>query len=164
MDDIPGVTIRNDIRPGDIGSLIRLHGMVYFEEFGYDLEFEKYVAQTFVEFLNMDSNDRKLWIVEMDGEVAGCIGVLIRSEENAQLRWLLLHPMVRGLGLAKVLIGKVIEYARERGCSSVHLLTENVLRDASRLYELFDFKIKEESEVRAKWGVRMRFQRYEKEL
>jgi hypothetical protein len=34
------------MRPGDIGEIIRLHGLLYPSEHGYSMEFEAYVART----------------------------------------------------------------------------------------------------------------------
>jgi len=164
MKDISGVAIRSEIRPGDIGSLIHLHGTIYFDEFGYDTEFETYVAKTFFDFMTGDMSGQRLWILEEDGEIVGCIGVAKRSEEQAQLRWLLLHPKVRGRGLGKMLIREVLDFAREQGYSTIFLLTEDILIDAARLYEKFGFEVTERSEEKLKWGRRMRYQRYERKI
>jgi N-acetylglutamate synthase-like GNAT family acetyltransferase len=107
---------------------------------------------------------QRLWIVEENGEIVGCIGIVRKSRGNAQLRWLLLHPRVRGRGLAKQLIQEALDYAKEEGYSSIFLLTESILADAARLYVKFGFRITEESEEKLKWGTRMKYQRYEREL
>ncbi|MGA1793808.1 MAG: GNAT family N-acetyltransferase [Thermoplasmatota archaeon] len=164
MTEIADVTIRNDIRPGDIGSLIKLHALIYYDEYGYDTEFEAYVAKTFFDFFTGDMSGQRLWIVEQGGEIVGCIGVAKKSDGKAQLRWLLLHPDVRGRGLAKDLIRKALDFAKERGFASIFLLTEDVLTDAAGLYDLFGFKLTEQAEEKLKWGRRMRYQRYEREL
>ena len=45
------VTIRNEIKPGDAGRLIALHGDLYKKECGYNSIFEGYVCKTFYEAL-----------------------------------------------------------------------------------------------------------------
>ena len=164
MTETPGITIRSDIRPGDIGSLIKLHALLYYDEFGYDTEFEAYVAKTFFDFFTADMSGQRLWIVEQEGEIAGCIGIAKKSEGKAQLRWLLLHPKVRGRGFAKKLIQEAIDFAKGYGYTSIFLLTEDVLTDAAGLYDLFGFTVTEQSEEKLKWGRRMRYQRYERKL
>ncbi|MFW3147218.1 MAG: GNAT family N-acetyltransferase [Thermoplasmatota archaeon] len=164
MDDVEGMMIRNDIRPGDAGCLIHLHGTVYFEEYGFDTIFESYVADTFAEFLRHESERKRLWIVEKDGRIVGCIGIMERSVEVAQLRWLLLHPDVRGRGLGRKLMEDAIDFAKGCGYSSIFLFTESILKDAARLYELYGFKLVEESQEQNKWGGRFTAQRYEKVL
>ena len=46
------IIIRNQLHPGDVGYVIHLHGSLYKKEYGYGLEFERYVAKGFVEFLD----------------------------------------------------------------------------------------------------------------
>ena len=42
------IIIRHHLRPGDIGYLSYLHGILYAEEYGFDLSFEVYVAEYLV--------------------------------------------------------------------------------------------------------------------
>lgn len=44
-------SIRTDLRAGDLGRLIALHGLVYTSEDGFGLAFEAFVAQTVAEYV-----------------------------------------------------------------------------------------------------------------
>ncbi|MFU8877488.1 MAG: hypothetical protein ACNA7E_05045, partial [Wenzhouxiangellaceae bacterium] len=45
-----GLSLRSELRAGDLGRLIALHGSVYDEWPGYGLKFEAFVARTIAEF------------------------------------------------------------------------------------------------------------------
>ena len=87
------VTIRHDLRPGDMGRVIAMHGVLYAEEFGFDHGFEAYVAETVAELgkLARPGLDR-LWIAESGGRLVGSIAILGRDDGAAQLRWFLVDP------------------------------------------------------------------------
>ena len=42
LDDI---SIRTELRPGDIGHVIGMHSALYGQEYGYGIQFETYVAK-----------------------------------------------------------------------------------------------------------------------
>ena len=94
-----GIAVRNDIRPGDIGSLVHLHGILYAKEYGWDATFEAYVAGPLSQFVLSHSDRERIWLVERSGEIRGSVAIVDASGGEAQLRWLLLHPDLRGLGL-----------------------------------------------------------------
>ena len=81
-----GVTIRCDLRPGDIGYLIYLHGILYAQEYGWDATFDAYVAGPLAEFAESRTDRGRIWIVEKDGTVAGSIAIVEVSQKQAQLR------------------------------------------------------------------------------
>ena len=71
------VHIRTELKPGDIGALIQLHGWVYANECGYNPVFEGYVCKTFYDLLQTYSTDKdRFWIVESDEEIVGSIAVI----------------------------------------------------------------------------------------
>lgn len=160
------ITIRNDIRPGDIDYLIDLHGRLYKDEYGFEEEFKEFVAGTFDDFLKTieEGSDRdKFWFVERDGEIVGSVAVVGHSDGLAQLRWLLIHPDIRGRGIGRKITAEALEFARKSGYSSIYLTTQDILKDAARLYDHFGFRIVDE-EPAEMWGWKMKAQRYELNL
>ena len=66
------------------------------------------------------------------------------SEGTAQLRWLLLHPEVRGHGIGRRLVEEALNFCRDAGYSSVFLWTVDTLPIAAKLYQSVGFKPIEE--------------------
>jgi N-acetylglutamate synthase-like GNAT family acetyltransferase len=64
----------------------------------------------------------RLWVVEVDGEVAA-IAALERHGDEALLRSLAVGPDHRGAGIGKALVAHVIEVAAGEDLREVHLLT-----------------------------------------
>ena len=85
------------------------------------------------------------------------------NDQQAQLRWLLLHPGIRGRGIGRGLIEKAIAFARRSGYSSIFLLTVDILPRAAGLYKSFGFKVTNETKV-GMWGREMIEQEYELRL
>jgi len=161
-----GITIRNDLQPGDIGGAIALHGIVYALEHGFDYTFEgAYVASTFVEFVESytPQNDR-LWVAENDDRIVGTIGIKGRSEEEAQLRWWLVHPTYRGFGLGRALLEDAIAFCQQRPYKTIYLLTVNDLHAAIHLYKALGFKKIDEKTHSNLWGRQITEERYDLSL
>ncbi len=147
-----GITIRSDFRPGDAGYLIYLHGWIYQKECGYDHGFEGYVCKTFYEFFENYSPDKdRIYIAEAEGKIIGAIAVVGHTAVKAQLRWFILHPDFRGLGLGSRLIGEAMAYLREKGYKDIFLYTTKDQQTAIRMYEKAGFQKVLEHETRM-WG------------
>jgi N-acetylglutamate synthase-like GNAT family acetyltransferase len=162
--DLPAnVHIRNDLKPGDIGYLTYLHGVIYATEYRWDHTFEAHVAGPLAEFARSHADRERIWIVEKDGTVAGSIAIVAASAEQAQLRWFLLHPDLRGQGIGRTLMQEAISFSRATGYSMVFLWTTSKLTAAARLYESFGFHIVEEV-THELWGATVTEQRYDLNL
>ncbi len=98
------VSIRNQLKPGDIGYIVYLHGIIYAQEYGWDYTFETYVAGPLAEFAKAPGERGRIWIVEKDEQVAGSVAIVEVSEREAQLRWMLLTADLRGYGLGRHLV------------------------------------------------------------
>jgi hypothetical protein len=79
------VTLRTDLRPGDIGWIIHRHGVLYAQEYGFDHTFEAYVAGPLAELVRSPSLRDRIWIAERDGRIAGCIAIVAADPQTAHL-------------------------------------------------------------------------------
>lgn len=151
-------TIRTDLRPGDIGTIVLQHGLIYARERGFDITFEAYVAGPLSQFVLSRTPRDCLWIAEQGGEFTGCIAIVGVNQEQAQLRWFLVDPSTRGSGLGKWLLNEAVAFAEKSGYKSVILWTESSLAPAAHLYRMAGFQ-KVESKP-GQWGVTVVEEKY----
>jgi N-acetylglutamate synthase-like GNAT family acetyltransferase len=154
------VLIREGLEPGDIGYILYLHGKLYHEEYGFNEEFETYVAGLLTEYMMKKGPRDRFWIVEDNGEIRGCVAIVEHLNLVAQMRFLLLHPDLRGKGIGKELVARAIEFAGKMGYSSIFLTTQDILEEAAGVYHHFGFELTEEK-TNEIWGIKARFQRYD---
>ncbi|MBY5951062.1 GNAT family N-acetyltransferase [Algoriphagus marincola] len=135
------ITIRNELKAGDLGQVAALHGRIYFEEHGFEMGFEAYVMESLLEFYRQyDPARDKVWVVEADGEMVGFLLLMHRQDEQAQLRYFILEKKYRGMGLGKKLMQEWIDFYKEKGYKGAFLYTTSGLDPAVSLYERFGFK------------------------
>jgi GNAT superfamily N-acetyltransferase len=147
--------IRHDLKPGDLGYLVYLHGILYAKEYGYDQTFEAYVARGLAEFIQSFSPDEdRIWLAETEGRIIGSIAIVGHSREAAQLRWFLVHPEYRGLGLGKEFLKKALRFCKQRKYETIFLWTTSELTEAGHLYTRFGFN-KTEEKTHLIWGKRV---------
>jgi N-acetylglutamate synthase-like GNAT family acetyltransferase len=160
-----GVQIRRDLRPGDLGKIVSFHGDVYGREYGVDGQFEAFVASSVAEAgrAGFPREREAVWIVERDGEFAGCLA-LTDDGDAGVVRWFVLDPSVRGRGLGRRLIDELVERARELGYQRLQLETFSLLTAAAHLYRSHGFEVVDE-DTGPRWGLaEITFQHYEAEL
>ena len=154
------VTIRDYLKPGDIGYVIYLHGKIYGEEYGYGLGFEGYVAESMSEFCQVFNPEKGgVWVCEHENRIVGFMA-LVNRDEQAQLRYFLLEKEYRGIGLGKQLMEAFMSRLKELDYRKAYLLTSDDLPAAAGLYRRYGFKLTEE-EPNDLFGKRVMLQRYE---
>jgi DNA-binding MarR family transcriptional regulator/GNAT superfamily N-acetyltransferase len=128
--------------PGDLGWIVERHGARYAAEYGWSDEFEAFVAGTVASYVaGRDPSREAVWIAEVDGERAGCVGCVRDDDETARLRWLLVEPPARGAGIGARLVDECLRFARRSGYRRITLWTYDVLADARRIYERAGFTL-----------------------
>lgn len=141
----PAKVILRDPRPGDYGTVISRHGVLYALERGWDERFEGFVAEVIGKYaIHHDPAKEKYWIAERAGQIVGSVYVVENAPGVAQLRCLLVEPAARGLGLGQRLVRECIEFARSVGYTTMILWTHDVLVSARRIYEGEGFTLIEE--------------------
>jgi peptidyl-dipeptidase Dcp len=139
------ITIRTELRPGDIGYIIYLHGKVYGEEYGFGIAFETYVAKGLCEFYSQyDPRKDRVWICEHKGRIVGFLLLMHREEDAAQLRYFILEAEYRGMGLGRRLMDLYMEHLRQAGYRSSFLWTTHEQLTAAALYRRYGFVLTEE--------------------
>lgn len=159
------IVIRTELRPGDIGDIVRMHGEIYAREYGLDATFEASVAEALGRLVGRGwpREGEGIWVAEADGERAGAIILSDEGRRLSRLRMFVLRPEYRGAGVGRRLLEALLARARDAGYDRIELDTFSELRAAARLYRDAGFK-RVRAERRPLWGRELEFERYELEL
>ena len=154
------VSIRTILQPGDIGLVIHMHGALYSREYHYGVQFETYVARGLCEFYEKyDPQRNRVWICEHKNKMIGFLLLMDRGE-SAQLRYFLIDPEYRGIGLGSRLMNLYLDFLRECGYQRSYLWTTHELSTAASIYKRVGFQLTEEKESTS-FGKPLREQRYD---
>src|SRR5215210_8227289 len=143
------ISIRTELRPGDLGYVIYLHGALYGREYGYGIQFENYVAKGLSEFYESYNPERsRVWVCEHNDRMIGFLLLMDRGPA-AQLRYFLIEPECRGIGLGSKLLKLYLDFLRECRYKESYLWTTHELATAASLYKRLGFQLTEEKESNA---------------
>lgn len=79
-------------------------------------------------------------IEDRQGNLLGTCGLYPMSAETVELRKMYFAKELRGRGMGKETLARMIEKARETGYKKIYLETASVLKEAVHLYEKFGFQ------------------------
>ncbi len=152
--------------PGVLGYITALHGVYFYENWGFDISFEVQVGKEVSEFITHFQEDRdELWVVSSGDTLAGC-AVIDGSQsvlQGARLRWFIVAPQFQGCGLGHALLDRAVEFCRKTGCHRIYLWTFEGLDRARSLFEGVGFKLCEEVETH-QWGRDLVAQKFELDI
>jgi GNAT superfamily N-acetyltransferase len=80
------------------------------------------------------------FLVRYQGQPVGCGGIQLFGSEYGELKRMYIRPAFRGLGLARRLIDRLAEHARDQGVIVLRLETGIHQHEAIRLYERMGFR------------------------
>ncbi len=159
--------LRSDLRPGDIGAVVAMHGVLYAREYGFDVTFEAYVSKPLAEFVLRAAEAaalrERIWLAEQDGRVVGSVAIVAESPSVAQLRWFLVDPEARGAGLGARLLAEAVAFSRAAAYERIILWTVSALSGAARLYAGAGFR-RVEAIPAHRWGADVVEEKYELSL
>ena len=133
--------------PGELGWAVQRNAALYAAEYGWDESYEALVARIVADYAaRADRKREAAWIAEVDGQPAGCVFCMRKTDEAAQLRLLLVEPNARGMGIGERLTAECIAFARRSGYRELVLWTNDVLHAARRIYQRAGFELADSRE------------------
>jgi len=144
----PGIRLRGDWRLGDADLIVDLHRRGYAGEGPrFATGFADYVRQTVEDAgLGQTGNASRVWFAERGGETLGCAAMIDRGTRG-QLRWVVLVPEARGLGVGKALFEAAMAHAAAQNWREVYLETTDGLAASMQLYLANGFATVSDQEV-----------------
>jgi DNA-binding MarR family transcriptional regulator/predicted GNAT family acetyltransferase len=143
----PAAVVLRPPEPGDLGWVVQANGALYAAQYGWDASYEALVARVVADYAERTQQPgpgprrEAGWIAEVEGERAGCVFCMRKSDTVAQLRLLLVEPRARGLGVGGRLVDECVSFARRAGYEQMVLWTNDVLHAARRIYQRAGFEL-----------------------
>jgi len=124
-------TIR-EIQPGDHGWVLERHAHLYDDDLaGHPSSRPSSPASSPSYLTDPDRERERGWVAELDGERAGAVYCVRKSDEVAQLRLLFVEDWARGKGIGGKLVDRCIRFARRKGYARMVLWTNSSLASAA---------------------------------
>lgn len=125
---------------------------------------KKYLTQGVLGLVDrFDPEKDCMFILECNGNPAGCVAITHAQENNAQFRYFFLEPELRGVGAGKRLLDTALNFCKEKGYKHVFLWTVSAQEAARSLYKKAGFEITETSE-NSDWGAPVVEERWDMDI
>jgi ribosomal protein S18 acetylase RimI-like enzyme len=156
--------IRRELRDSDLDAVAELHERLYTDEYGLDRRFSDTVRAS-IEACAARGWPAAggAWLVDRGDELRGCLALTHEGPGRGQVRWFLLAPELRGLGLGRRLLDELVAHARAERLRRLELTTFSALATAAHLYRGAGFRVVAARET-TEWGPPIVLQRYDLHL
>lgn len=156
------LSIRRDLRDGDVDAIAELHRRVYGSEYGLNDRFVEGVRRGLEAAARTGWPQRTgaVWLVDGDSALLGALGLTKEGGGMGKVRWFALDPSLRGRGLGRELIAELLHEARAAGLRTLVLETFSGLTAAAHIYRAAGFSVTWERPLQ-EWGPAVTFQQYE---
>lgn len=125
---------------------------------------KKYLTQGVLTLVDKFNSEKDcMFILECNGNPAGCVAITHTQKDSAQFRYFFLEPELRGLGAGRRLLDMALSFCEEKGYKHVFLWTVSTQEAARNLYKKAGFKITETSE-NLEWGVPVLEERWDLDI
>lgn len=125
---------------------------------------KKYLTQGVLALVDKFNPEKDcMFILECNGNPAGCVAITNTQEDHAQFRYFFLEPELRGLGAGQRLLDMALNFCKEKGYKHVFLWTVSAQETARNLYKKAGFKVTETSE-NSDWGVPVLEERWDLDI
>ena len=142
-----GFVIRDKLKPGDLGGLIQLYGLIIHQKFGSAEPFEYEFAKILTNFALGKGPREKIWVLEQEGQIRGSIFLVWSTEENAEIKYFFLHYDQRGREFEYQLLRSAHEFATSLGGKSIVTTPKLLEIGEVNIFDEFGFKKLEKSKV-----------------
>lgn len=151
---VPDVEVLQGYRSGVIASVAHLHATFYSQHYRFGAVFERKVATEISEFMGRIDNPMNMtFSAYLGDELLGSVS--IDSEDLGQstshLRWFIVNPKARGMGIGSLLIGRAIAFVDKNAFEQTRLWTFKGLDAARHLYEKHGFTLAHQTPG-TQWG------------
>jgi hypothetical protein len=148
---MPRIDVTGGYTPGAVGAIVSLHAKYYGVGLERGLEYEARIATELSSFLVAMNPDRDLFLLaSIYGMIAGSLSVdgrAIRTGE-AQLRWLVLHPLYSPDEVCSALVKEALRFCRRKNFRRIVLVAYKNPDLTQRLTGNWGFELVEEVETR----------------
>ena len=100
---------------------------------------QEYVEDHLESFVSLKPPEGILYILEVDGDVAGMGGIRVLRETVGEVKRMYNRPQYRGRGLGKKMVNKLLETGRELGCKTFLLDSARFMSAAHHIYRSAGF-------------------------
>ena len=140
-------------RPADAGAVRRLFAQSLMDFAGNSTQaVESYVESSLaddladISFHYLRSPGDHFWVVEIEGQIKGMVGIQRRDEREAELRRMSVASDARRQGIGRALLETTESFCREQGYQQIRLTTVTLLQPAVAMYTKSGYQLIGEDE------------------